>query len=318
MLLRRIFLLFSLGLGVLGTYCRALTDAAPEGMTKGEVSSWYENTLKKEESDLRTELFTLIKIENQNEWQEIKKDWKPEYANLSDGWGELKQPKITPFSKKLSAPIIELLGNQKIRKMLDIVKVEKDQEDMLITATRQDGQTITFCCDKKLGADAATNQFNVFINPDALLETHANPAEIKATIAHELIHIAHEDPLDVFCMEVAYMFRKKKTKKYRKKYQTAKGKWERFQEKRADILSALIGMEYAQAHEDHFIRNMPQKESLSLTSTHPTDHQRCEYISKLVKDMKQARPDFNYILLLIVFLLIFAVLGAKLKNRKRH
>jgi len=319
---RLVALPFFLAITALGASYGALLGAAPTSLTQQGLISWYKNSLKAEENTLKTELFTLVGIENQDEWLKIKRDWRPEYAQLCIGWGLNELTPETPFPEIISTPILELLGEQKIQKLLGISQVEKTEDNMLITATKKDGQKIKFCCDKKLCADAATSQFTVHVNPDVLLETHKTPAEMKATIAHELVHITHEDPLDLFCIDLVYRYRKNLVKTPRKKFRKTRGMWERFQEKRADILSGLIDIEYAQAHQNHFERNMPKKEKLKLTSTHPTDRQRHEYISKLVKDMEHAKSDPDYTLLaclaLITLLLLFALLSAKIKSRNQR
>jgi len=299
-----------------GAACTILTTNTLAALTRKELEMNYQNSLKKEEQELKTNLFTLVDIEDQNEWQEIKNNLQSDYKELCSDELEI----TTPLPAKLANPIVDLLKEKKIRTMLNIKNVVRDPGDLKITAFKKNGQTITFSCDESLGADAATNQFNVFFDPELVLETHANTAEIKATVAHELIHIANEDVFDTYCIERLYRERRKKIKVPRKKYRKAKGKWERFHEKRADLLSGLIEPEYAQAHEQHFKRNMPTKECFKSTSTHPTDRQRYGYVKKLVNDLHNTIPEKNYTLpifiFLILLLLIFAHLAVRIKNCK--
>jgi len=276
--------------------------------------SWCENGLDLEAKNLKTELCTLIGVD-EAEWTAAKTDFEPEYKDACQEATEQELAK-KPLPEKLILPIYNVLHNPKIRAKLGIIDIERDPNNIHIKVLRISGEPLTIARGtQKINSEAATDQFTVLIEPNELFATHADSAEIEATIAHELIHVINQDDFEVFCLDKLYKKNRKKYKVSRKKFRRLKGQWERLQEERADLLSGKLNLEYARASRDNFERNMPAKESLKITSTHPTDRQRFEYMAKLVNTMERQKADL--IALLIIIILLIAITTSK-KITKRH
>ncbi len=282
-----------------------------------KLTQEYLNNLEKKEKILQSELFTMVDIKNENEWLELKNNLKNEYFRACEETTRQELSK-KPLPQKIIGPIYEVLNNRKIRNMLNIVNVEKSPKNQRIIVHRTTGTPITIARgNKSIEADAATDQFTVLVDPEVLLDTHANGSEIKATIAHELVHIAHQDDFNVYCVNQIYKSRKKTCKTPKKRFARVMGQWERLQEERADLLSGLINIEYAIANRNHFKRNMPKKEKLKEASSHPTDRQRYTYMANLVTTMEQKQKNYgDGFLLLITLLVLFIILSLGTKKIK--
>lgn len=271
-------------------------------------------SLNLEEKDLRTELFTLVAIKDTKEWQQIKQDTREHYQQvcITSTARELAHKPLQPI---IVEAIYNVFRNTKIKNMLGVINVEKDTKTTNIKVMCKNGKIITIArANDSLRSDATTDQFTILIDPDELFATHATPAEIEATIAHEIMHIFHEDDFNVFCLERIYRKRKKKLSISRKQFEKAKRRWERVQEKRADLLSGLVDLAYAQATKNHFYRSMPTDE-YSQPTTHPTDRQRYEYMSELVQAMQNNNNSPGVPLAIIALLLFFLILiAAKAKT----
>jgi len=265
--------------------------------------------LNLEEKDLRTELFTLVDIKDTKEWEQIKHDTQKHYQQvcITSTVRDLAHKPLQPI---IVEAIYSVLRNTKIKNMLGVINIERDTKTTNIKVTCKNGKIITIArANDNLRSDAESDQFIILIDPDELLATHATPAEIEATIAHEFMHIIHEDDFNVFCLDTIYKKRKRKLSISRKQFEKAKHRWERVQEKRADLLSGLVDLAYAQAAKNQFYRNMPADEYLQ-PATHPTDRQRYEYMSELVQAMQNKNNSLGVPLAIIALLLFFLMLIA--------
>jgi len=278
--------------------------------TDRNLSAWCTEQLCSQQNDLQEELLRLLRVEKAD-WERKKKEEAPKFYEFCQN--DIKENlSKKPLPQEIIKPTYELLSSKKIKKLLGIVTTDINPNDKKITALKNDGSMIKIlCANDSIEADAATDHLHVFINPEALLSTHKTPEEIKATIAHELIHILYEDVLDSDCLNKLYKIQKKRFKIPRKKFSKLRAQWERGQEARADILSGLIDIKLAKAHEQHFFRNMPKKtKRMKASSLHPTNFQRHEYMKKIVQAMKtkkaHQKPN-NYFLwtLLLTALLLF-------------
>ena len=314
-------LIFSLFLGItsLGANFDALGRSfAPSGDQK--VAPWYENCLNQEEKELRTQLMTMVDVKDESEWQEAKNNLNDDYRQACKEATALECAN-KPLPDKIITAIYGVLSNSKIQNILGVARVEQAPDKSFVKIFRYGAPAITIARgNDKIEADAATDRYTVLIDPEVLLETHANTAEIEATIAHEIIHILNDDDFEVFCI---YKLCTKKKRKKRGRFKKIMNKWEQSQERRADMFSGLFDVKYAQANRDNFLRNMPKREG--KPTTHPTDRQRYEYMAELVKAMEKAEENswaaYGIALGLLAALILLAALllvGAQRKNKKRR
>lgn len=305
----RNFALFLFTLGGLGATKAAFSKNLTRTVARTQnLLSWCENGLNLKEKNLQTELCALVGID-ETQWTAQKTKLGPEYEKACQ---EATQQEMAdkPLPDELIMPIYNVLNNPDIKTMLGIVAIERDPNNMFIRASRIGQTPITVARGtKKIQSEASTDQFTVLIYPNELFATHANSAEIEATIAHEIIHIVNKDDFEVFCLDKLYKKNRKKCRTSRKKFCQLKGQWERIQEKRADLRSGLLNIKYARASRDNFERNLPKKESLRTTSTHPTDRQRFTYMADLVRAMENRKICFKLVLiaLLIILTTVIAV-----------
>ena len=323
MIISRKLSLFLCTLLALGGVSHTFAHVIPTEQSNENLELWYKNTLNQEEKDLRTELCTLVDIKDQQEWEHIKQTTHEHYEQVcsTSTAQELAHKPLPPI---IVEAIYSVLHNTKIRTMLGIITIEKDATTTDIKIICKNRSTITIACaNNNLQADAASDEFAILIDPDVLLATHATSEEIQETIAHEIMHIIHEDDFNVFCFDTMYKKRKKRLSLSRKKFTKAKHRWERVQEKRADILSGLVDITYAQANRNHFYRTMPTTHDRTKPTTHPTDRQRYEYMNELVQAMlHNAQKNNNAPLLALISLLILCFLlmatTAMIRNKRAH
>ncbi|MCK5632180.1 hypothetical protein KAH94_00355 [bacterium] len=283
---------------------------------KNSIAQSYNNSFSQEEKELQTELFTIIDVSEQT-WKKTQKAVAQEYKQAcTETTAQERADK--PLNKKIITAAISVLNNDLIQNIFGITDLHIQPQNKAIIVSRKNGKSLTIACgNKSIEADAATDQFTILIDPEILLETHNNESEIKATIAHELIHIMHQDNFHVYCLD--YLQKKAKlSRKNKKLFKQTKGTWERFQEKRADILSGLIDLEYATAHKNHFERHMPENEKIKLTSTHPTENQRYTYMTLVVKKMEQHRYHYwlGFFLIFMFIMLFVTVIAFKMYQKK--
>lgn len=291
--------------------------ACPPGQ---DLAAWCQKSMETKEKELQTELFTMVDIHSESEWNEAKQDLYTDYESVC-ATSTARELAHKPLPQELITPLMNVLNNQKIRSLVGITRIEQDAENMFIKAHRANGQTITFACgNKKIKADAATDQYTTLICPEELLSTHANQLEIESTIAHELMHIVHEDDLNVYCLNQIYAEKEKSCAIPKKKFARIKGEWERLQEERADLLAGAITIEYAQASAEQFKRNIPARERLKPTDTHPTQRERAKYMGTLIDVMahqptpKQSIP-FTLVLLALFGIVFCTVIVEKKANK---
>lgn len=278
--------LLTLFLGLLATpqalFANDWLVSCPQGQ---DLAAWCQKNLENKERELQTELFTLVKIDSQEEWSQAKKDLSTDYETIC-ATSTAQEFAHKPLPAELIAPINNVLNNQKIKALLQITSIEHSKNNMYVKAHRANGQTITIARgNHKIQADAATDQYTTLLYPEELLKTHATPAEIEATLAHELMHIAHEDDLNIYCLNQICAAKKNSSRIPKRKFARIKGQWERLQEERADIFAGLINLEYAQASTEQFKRNISPHQKLKPTSTHPTEHDRYMYMNNLTAEM---------------------------------
>lgn len=280
------------------------------------LSVWCAQQLTTKQNKLHEELLNLLEL-RKADWERKKDLFEAKYEQicLQNGESDVSGLALPP---EISGPAYELLTDRKIKKILGIVTIDKNPDGTEITALKSDGKQIKILCgNSSIEADAATDQMHILVNPDIMLQTHATPAEIKATIGHELIHILYSDPFDLFCLTQLYRIQRKKIRISKKKFAKKLAAWERVQEMRADILSGLFDKELAQAHKQHFLRNMPKRrKKLKRTSVHPTTSQRYAYMDQLVQAIcAKNLPDKSksFIWLAIFGLLVILLLGLAYK-----
>jgi hypothetical protein len=255
-----------------------------------DLMTWCKKNLENEERSIQKEIFTLIQVQDLSEWQQTKQNLCSEYqTTCTASTAEEQAP--TPLPEMLITPIQNVLKNDTIRSLLGIHCVKQDQKKRFIKAYRNNGTTITFACGtEKIKADAATDQFTILICPEEIFETHASTTEIEATLAHELIHIVHDDDFNIYCLNNLYNSKRHTSKISAKKFAKLRGQWERLQEKRADLLAGALKPDYAQASMDQFERNIPAQERFKPTNTHPGQAERAVYMEKLINASKNAPP----------------------------
>lgn len=288
---------------------------------ENDLVAWYQKNLNQEEQNLQTELFTLVDIKDRQEWEAAKRNLTNDY-DTACATTTARERAQTPLPQELIIPLTNVLNNPTIRSLLGITSIERDSNAMYIKAHRTNGKTITFACgNKKIQADAATDQYTTLLDPEELLQTHSCSTEIEATLAHELMHIAHEDDLNVYCLNQIHATKQKTCRIPKKQFARLKGQWERLQEKRADILAGAIKLEYATASKDQFERNTPRKERAKITDTHPTQAQRASYMSQVVIALQQTQPVHSptlpVFLILISLILLLGIIEL-VKKTKKH
>lgn len=288
-----------------------------------DLVSWCQKSLENDEKELQKELFTLVDIHSTNEWVQAKKELLPDY-DAACAYTTTRERDNKPLPAALVTPIKNVLNKPKIRTALGITRVECPADNACITAHRNNGQTITFACgNKKIQADAATDQYTTLLDPEELLTTHKNGTELEATIAHELMHVAHEDDLNVYCLNQLQAARGKAHKTQKKEFARLKGEWERLQEERADMLAGIVDLEYAKASTEQFKRTMSPAETLLPTSTHPTGQMRYEYMHSLAKEMAHRQTQFpfstqNLLLALVLSFIVICSIVLLLRIKTKH
>jgi len=286
------------------------------------LSCWYTERLCQEQNRRQEEILGGLGIQKAD-WEAKKAQQIFEHYNFCRN-AVKENLSEKPLPQEIVQPACDLLKSKKVKKMLGIITIDVNPRNNEITVLKNDGKTIKLlCANDSLEADAATDHFHILLNPDVLLATHKNSAEIKATIAHELIHILYEDVLDNDCLDkLLCQAQQNRVKIPRRRFIKLRAAWERGQETRADILSGLIDFELAQAHEAHFLRNKPKRrKKLKTKSVHPTDWQRHAYMKQVVNAMKaqKNRPQYSYTWLFLLFALSFFILIAtKHTSANRH
>lgn len=273
----------------------------------------YQETLNQEELELRTQLMTMVNIKDKSAWETLKNEQWEDYKDAC-ALSTSQELADIPIPEELITAIYSVLCNPIIKSILGVKDIQTILDAKQIKIHRYNRPDITIACaNDTLEADAATDQFTILLEPKFLLETHQNAAEIQATIAHEIIHILAEDDFHLFCINEA----KKSARVSQKKFRTMKGKWERAQEKRADIMSGLINFQYAKANKHHFKRHMPAKEKLGITDTHPTHRQRYKYLKKLVTKMEKTKnKELFSSLVLFLCILLLGFISIIISNKK--
>ncbi len=261
--------------------------SCPQGQ---DLAAWCQKNLENEERELQTELFTLVNIDGQEEWNQTKQELAYEYETTCTT-SRAEEFANKPLPKKLMAHVKHVLNNKKIRALLQITSLEQAPDNMFIKAHRANGKTITIARgNHKVESPAATDQYTTLLYPEELLKAPTTWTEIEVTLAHELMHIANEDSFNMYCLNQFYETKKQTHSIPTKKFNTMKGKWERLQEKRADLLAGLIDVQYAQAFAQEFKRDISPNEKLKPTSTHPTAQDRYEYLTTLTTVMQSNQP----------------------------
>lgn len=221
------------------------------------IKEQYTAALAQEEQKIKNELCDLLKITLQ-EFEHKKNLYRRDYyeKNSIDIYYEL-QANNKPFSRKLASIIHHVLEKLDPQKELSVVNINE--------------------CRMTTGART------IFISEDYIEKYCANDLETIATLIHEIMHIHHEDTFQEYVLLIL-----KSTRPYvdEDAWHTAMHKLSIFCEKRADIQTCLLDIQYAQAGAQRFRKLIHS--NIGSGDTHPLHAVRAEYMQKIADELYSA------------------------------
>jgi len=233
------------------------------------VVAKYMEQQKKQEDELMQEFYKLADI-NTQELQECKNYYHQHYlTSEQEECCCITEQAKKEIKQKDIALIFDFLHKQNI-----------DIPALKVVATAQKGL-------------AATQQSHVYIDDEALLDADKNSLSplTQAILLHEMQHAMHDDSFNIFIIKLIlekWALHDWTNDDCPEKIKQAKDlltRFDKFREKRADILAGLVDPMHARVSADCYKRMVDQGLGDVEIGTHPTNATRYAYLDTLHKEM---------------------------------
>ncbi|MDR3549952.1 MAG: hypothetical protein P4L31_00935 [Candidatus Babeliales bacterium] len=222
----------------------------------------YTTQQAKQEQSLNDEVFNILGI-NQEQFNQYKAEFYPLYL----GSQEKQCCQVTARAKK------EICEHEPL--IFDfLLEHEIDVSSMKVIPTED------------MGIAAAT-QSNLYIDDAAIVDKKKNDLTdlAQADILHEMQHVLHDDSFNIFVIKNLLLQHAQSCPTKIKQYKKLLSRFDKFREKRADILAGLVDPLYARVSADYYADQVALGLGDEPCDTHPTPATRYAYLNQLHKEI---------------------------------
>lgn len=231
------------------------------------VRDFHIDLLKQEEQKIKAKFWAVAGI-TEKEWQDALRQAQIDY-NAVEHEVRAKYSACEPVSEEIKNMTNRLLTEQNI-----------NPDHIEIFGHTREGT---------LSAYASI----ILISESFLKSLDATQLETEAVIMHEIMHIAQQEQIERQCIRTiikdALLFNKMRLIPIR-------NRWQRFREKRADILAGLTSLERAKALATLYSKLLKSDLYNSQDKNHPSLRARIEYMLSLHKQMESGKPKAHNII----------------------
>jgi len=227
-----------------------------------KVVAKYMTKQAEQEATLKQEVFNILGIDEQK-FNEYKAEFWPHYK----------------ISEKKQCCAVTARAKNEMCKHAPIIFDFLNEHDINVCY-------MNVIPTKEMGAAAAT-QSNLYIDDACILNKKDKDLTClaKADILHEMQHVLHDDSFNIFVIKNLLLNHANNCPEKIAQYNELFSRFDKFREKRADILAGLVDPCFARVSADFYYQDVCQGIGDEPCDTHPTPATRHAYLDQLHKEM---------------------------------